>query len=112
MKIPFKIFLQAILFSMLFISCQKHNCQNPKSSLTEAIITGNDLRNCACCGGLMITFSNNATPYSEKFYDIDLLPSNSGINESSAFPIYVRVKYETPTTSCGGHVNILTLEKR
>ena len=108
-----KLFTLALFFTLLIsISCRKQDCQNPKSSLTDAIITGTDLRNCACCGGLMITFSNIATPYSEKFYDIDQFPSNMGINENSTFPIYVKVKYEIPVTSCGNLINILTLEKR
>jgi len=112
MKICYKIFTLLILSLLLFsIACKKHDCQNPKFILTDAIITGNDLRACACCGGLMITFTNNPTTYSEKFYDIDQLPANSGINENSTFPIYVKVKYETTKTQCSDHVNILILEK-
>ena len=112
MKILTKIFTLFVLASLLFsIACKKHDCMKPKSTLTDAIITGNDLRACACCGGLMITFTNNSTPYSEKFYIIDQLPTNSGINENSTFPINVRVKYETSTASCADHLNILTLEK-
>ena len=113
MKIHFKILTLLILSLLIFsIACKKHDCQKPRSALTDVIITGNDLRACACCGGLMITFTSNSTPYSEKFYDIDQLPANSGINENSTFPIYVKVKYETVTTQCSDHVNILILEKR
>ncbi|MFI5221343.1 MAG: hypothetical protein ACHQK8_03380 [Bacteroidia bacterium] len=102
-----------LIFSLfiLNVSCMKHDCGKPANTLTDAIITGNDLRMCACCGGLMITFSNDPKTYSATFYDIDKLPANSGITESSPFPIYVKVKYET-STGCGNKVNILQLERR
>ncbi len=112
MKNAYKISTLIILFTLIIIGCKKHDCQKPASTLTNAIITGNDLRACACCGGLMITFTNNATTYAEKFYTINQLPSNSGITENSTFPIYVKVKYETVTTGCADHINILTIEKQ
>jgi len=111
MKTYLKIATLFVIVSLFSVGCKKHDCQQPKSDLVDAIITGNDLRACACCGGLMITFTTNPTPYAGKFYDIDQMPANTGINENSTFPVNVRVKYNT-TTSCGDHVNILILEKR
>jgi hypothetical protein len=104
--------LTIFLVFILMLSCKKDCPMKSSDNLTNAIITGNDLRACACCGGLMITFSNDAITYSSPFYDIDQMPSNSGIDEKSTFPIYVKVKYTSSTNTCGNHINISQLVKR
>lgn len=102
-----------ILVSLLTVTCKKHDCQKPNPpSLTNAIITGVDYRKCACCGGLMITFSNDPKPNSAAFSDIRQMPSNSGIDQNSEFPIYVKVKFSTSSVNCGNYVDISELERR
>ncbi len=102
-----------MLGSLINLSCKKNDCKKTTAqSLTDAIITGTDVRACACCGGLMITFSNDPKTYSSPFFDINQLPSGSGIDEKSQFPIYVKVNYTPSTSNCSNKIDILTLEKR
>ena len=94
------------------ITCRKHDSNKPTTNLTNAIITGVDYRKCACCGGLMITFTNDSIPYSSEFFDIKDLPANSGITEQSTFPMKVKVAYKKLNEPCGNFVSISILQKR
>ena len=67
---------------------------------------------CACCGGLMLTFNKDKKPYSLDFYLVSKLPANSGINESTVFPVYVKIKYTFDTLNCGKKIAIDYLEKQ
>jgi hypothetical protein len=105
----------AFLTTLITLGCRKLESTGPKtqSGLTDAIITGNDVRACVCCGGLMITFSNDPKPYSASYYDVNSMPANTGVDGRSAFPVYVSVKYEMVPNTCGQNmVNITQLEKR
>jgi hypothetical protein len=92
-----------LILNMIIIGA----CNKPKPTTAckegyvKAIITGYDMRKCACCGGLMVTFSNDPTPYSADFVLVETMPKGSTINESTKFPVHVCIKYEKLETSCG-----------
>ncbi len=90
-----------LIISLLVISCKHKPSNGCKEGYTKAIITGYDMRKCACCGGLMLTFSNDSKPYSSDFVLIEGLPNGTSINESTTFPLNVCVKYEKQESSCG-----------
>ena len=77
------------------------NCAKDKDASYNAIIVGYDNRECVCCGGLMITFSDNPAPYASDYYIIDNLPPNSGISENSTFPLYVSIIWKLTDKTCG-----------
>ena len=99
------IFVSALVilagFTLLLFSCRKD-----PAILDNAIITGNDMRMCPCCGGIMITFSNNPSPYQATFYDIDSVAPNSVISDTMTFPKYVRVKWHFESKGCPVNVAI------
>ncbi|MDP1726864.1 MAG: hypothetical protein Q8M15_08770 [Bacteroidota bacterium] len=99
----------AVLFVIVFSSCRKRDPEIFK--MTDAVITGYDLRKCMCCGGLLINFENNPEQYSGTYYLIDEMPSNSGINESTKFPLYVKVQYSIDKEKCGGNMNFVDIQK-
>lgn len=103
-----------MLFGLFMVNCNTPDCRkpDPPSTLTDAIITGVDYRKCACCGGLMITFTNDPKPYSAAFNNIGQMPPNTGITENSEFPIYVKVKYSKSTANCGNAIDISILKRR
>ncbi len=103
-----------ILLVLFMTKCNSPDCDKPTttSTLTDGIITGVDYRKCACCGGLMITFSNDPKPYSAEFFNIGQMPPNTGISDSSEFPIYVKLKYSKSNANCGNAIDISILEKR
>lgn len=76
---------------MIITSCQK---SEEKDAMSDAILTGYDIRDCICCGGLMVTFSDNPTPYSETFYLVNTLPGGLGIDATTKFPLFVRITWK------------------
>lgn len=77
------------------------SCSKKDEYMNKAIITGYDLRTCACCGGLMITFSENSNPYAADYKLLQNDPASMGISEASKFPIYIELDWE-PVSSCNG----------
>jgi hypothetical protein len=74
------------------ISCHKENANDYRSA---GIITGPDIRMCACCGGWFIQI-DSAT------YEFDALPDGSKINlETETFPLSVKLDWQLSTlTGC------------
>lgn len=81
-------------------SCKKKR-YSPK--FTDAIITGIDYRKCMCCGGPMITFTDDPAPYSSDFKLLSNSIEELGISNSTQFPIYVSVVWEEDTSRCKGY---------
>lgn len=86
-------------------------CRKNKKELTSAIITGNDGRYCGCCGGLMITFTNDPQPYGAAF---KLISNNvlSDLGNNVTFPVYVEVAWRDDPSKCGEYIIIEKLVKK
>jgi hypothetical protein len=104
-----RIYITAIIVAVILMGCQK---SADKDTAVDAVITGYDARDCVCCGGLMINFNNDPVPYSGVFYLVNELPADSGIDNNTKFPLYVRVTWKYTTNVCGAtkFVDILKLE--
>ena len=76
-------------------------CKKAPEPLADAVITGQDQRYCACCGGLMINFTGETRPYTGDFKLIDN-SADVGISPTEVFPLYVKVDY-VDLTKCGGN---------
>jgi hypothetical protein len=86
-----RIILVIVLISISFVFCKKE-----QPTEFKGIITGADLRMCACCGGYIINIQNAV-------YRFGSLPENSGIDLSiNSFPIYVIVSYHQKPDQCMG----------
>ena len=73
-----------LLFTLELALCRKET-DNFKS---RGIITGPDLRDCACCGGWYITIDTTD-------YEFDSLPVNSNIDlGKETFPVYVKLDWQ------------------
>ena len=99
-----------LLFGILLISA----CNKPKTipKLQDAVITGFDYRKCACCGGLVINFQNRTNSYEGEFRLISNDPAEFGITDSTAFPVYMKVRWEHDMTRCSGnYIKILEFQK-
>ena len=84
-----KIITGISVFLFVIISCHKENSNGYKS---DGIITGPDIRACACCGGWFIQIDSTT-------YEFDALPDNSDINlEKETFPVYVKFDWRLPDT--------------
>ena len=102
-------FITAVMVLVILMACEK---SADKDAFVDAVITGYDARDCVCCGGLMINFNNDPVPYSGEFYLVNELPPDSGIDNNTKFPLYVRVTWKYNTNICGGtkFIDILKLE--
>ena len=103
---------------------QKTNQGNGKTTTmennqntVEAIIIGFDARRCQCCGGFMVTFSNDPTPYKADHYQWRPKQGqeNFGVSHSSKFPMRVKIKYKAVASDCvasKGEIEITSLEAK
>jgi hypothetical protein len=101
----------AVIFSLANNSCQKGIASEGIASDYNGIITGSDLRKCACCGGLMINFDGETQPYTGDFKLIEN-SSDLGISENDKFPIYAKVEWKSDTTKGCNNIIITKFERR
>lgn len=81
---------------LLLISATFFSCKKEPQTVYNGIITGADLRMCACCGGTFITIDKIG-------YRFGNLPANSEIDlEKDTFPIYVEVAWHKSSPQCMG----------
>jgi hypothetical protein len=94
-----KIFLNIILlWSFTIFSCSTE----VDEFMNEGTIIGQDVRECACCGGYFIDINKNRF----RFYE---LPDNSNFDlENPAFPIYVKLDWAMHTNLCLGDEIIIS----
>ena len=97
------------LLTLMFLT--NFACNKEKPFMNDGVITGFDSRMCPCCGGLMINFVGEIQPYKGSFYLIENNPSDLKINDSSTFPIYLKVDWTQKSVGCafGGLGNIIKI---
>ena len=95
-----------ILTTLLVISATT-GCRKANTYMTNAEVTGYDLRMCACCGGLWIRLDNDSAPY-----DLSNTPASIGITDSTTFPLLLRVNWVPDTLHCGRYIRITGYEYR
>jgi hypothetical protein len=101
--------MRFILILLVILGCRYDDTSRVKYN---SIITGYDVRDCACCGGLLINFEDQTQPYQGNYFLIDNTPSDLGIEANSTFPIYALVEYLVTSNVCGGnHVHITSFKK-
>ena len=93
-KIIGGIIIGIFIFTRILTDCKK------QETYEDAVITGYDVRDCVCCGGLMINFNNDTIPYSGTFYLINELPASPVIDNNTKFPLYVRVTWKFNNKVC------------
>jgi hypothetical protein len=111
----FKITIMKLLkaLSIVTICFAIVSCNKESNTKHKAVITGFDMRLCACCGGLMINFEGDTTFNSNNYYLIINKPEEFGITYDSKFPIYVNVDWEKVPGGCFDRViKIIKLERR
>lgn len=103
--------IMLLLLATLFLNI---SCSNPdEPSMDDGVITGYDLRECACCGGLMINFLNETQSYKGEYYLISNVPADLGISDTAKFPLFVRVNWKKDSISCiNNKVTITKIEFR
>jgi len=88
-----------------------NSCKKGRLDGYNAIITGFDLRMCACCGGLMINFDGETKAYNGDFKLIDNAV-DLGISENDKFPVFARVEWTPDTTNICNYIIITKFERQ
>jgi hypothetical protein len=85
-----KLIMIFIFFFLASFSCLDDDF------MSNGIITGYDLRECACCGGFFIDIDKETY----RFYEI---PENSKLNlDNPDFPVYVKLDWTKDPDACLG----------
>ena len=79
--------------------------------MNDGIITGSDRGACICCGGLMITFTQNPEPYAAEFRRIENA-AELRITDKDKFPIYVKVDWRIDSASACKPIIITRMIKK
>jgi hypothetical protein len=97
-----KTLLLVLLITFTLISCKK----DPPTEY-NGTLTGYDMRECACCGGIFIEIDKS-------IYRFENLPPNSGIDLTvDTFPINVVVEWHKKSPQCmGDEIIIDKIRKR
>ena len=100
-----KLIIVVFFILIGFMSCQKPTTSDFQST---GIITGVDLKMCACCGGYYIQIDNVT-------YEFDTLPAGSNIDlQNATYPIPVKLDWQLSTkTACPNvRIDILKIVKQ
>ena len=88
-----KNILLASILTLFFFSS---SCKKEPTYENSGVITGQDGRYCACCGGWFMEIDN----MTYRFYNI---PENSNIDlEKATYPINVELNWEPKSVQCMG----------
>jgi len=86
-----------LFISFLFVLCactDKGTTSKDIGYMNSGIITGADLRECACCGGWFIDIDK----VKYRFY---ALPQGAGFNlDTCTFPVYIDLDWSKPDKPC------------
>jgi hypothetical protein len=91
-------------FLLLFIIVVPFSCQKEKPFENIGVITGEDVRMCACCGGLFFHFTKIGDTTNKRIVNAGIfqLPNNP------KFPVYVEVDWEQiHSPGCGPVIKII-----
>jgi hypothetical protein len=102
-----KASILTVVIALLIISACTKSVPPQVHYMNNAVITGYDLRLCACCGGLLINFDSVTHSYQGPFYDCDNTPASLGIDSTTVFPVYLKVNWHLDSSVCGGNNHIL-----
>ena len=91
------IYLFLVLTAIAFSAC---DTEDIRKNWQSAIITDYDIGLCLCCGGVMITLSDDPTPRAEDFYRWNWDLEEYDFLDGKDFPIYVEMKFDTTTGNC------------
>ena len=100
------LFFLIALLTIIFPSCKKE-----ETFMSNATITGFDLKMCACCGGTKIIIDNLPNINNDTYYLIGQLPVGFSLGNFQ-FPIAVKINYKITPTHCNGlYIDITKIER-
>ncbi|HQW56737.1 MAG TPA: hypothetical protein PK076_11450 [Saprospiraceae bacterium] len=99
-------FLFLIILSFSLSNCHKDNIGD---GFVRATLLRYDLRECACCGGVMVHFDDPTLNSKDEFYQWFQNTNTFGINEFTAFPLSVKIKYNKYDGACASSKGVIKI---
>ena len=100
------------LVSLLFMALFTTGCKKDDSYMDNAVIIGEDMRLCVCCGGLVIKIENVQNP-AIGFFLAGQLPQNFNLGDNPKYPIPVKIDWKIDSVRCyGNYIVISRIAKR
>ncbi|MBK9735475.1 MAG: hypothetical protein IPO92_11065 [Saprospiraceae bacterium] len=81
--------------TICFQSCSKHDLEE----LADATLLGFDLRECVCCGGMLVQIKNDISGVDET-YQWYMTKGDLGVGAIDSFPVNCRIKYDIIKERC------------
>ncbi len=91
----------SIIAIFIFISCSK-----TKTFINTGVISGPDVRTCACCGGLYFHFTNVPDTLNKPLVNPGIFQFSSDVK----FPVYIQVDWQKTTTCSGDAIKIISFK--
>lgn len=91
-----------ILMTLVVPACKKDD-----TYMNNAVIIGEDLRLCVCCGGLVIKIENVQNP-GAGFFLTGLLPQNFNLGDNPKYPIPVKIDWKIDSIRCYGNYIVIS----
>jgi hypothetical protein len=104
MKKPSSIIFALFIFMTLFTP----GCKKDDTYMNNAVILGEDMRLCVCCGGLEIKVENVQNP-AIGFFLAGQLPPGFNLGDNPKYPIPVKIDWKIDSVRCYG--NYITISK-
>lgn len=102
-----KKLLSIIVALLIFMTLVTPACKKEDPYMNNAVIIGEDVRTCVCCGGLEITIENVQNP-NGGFFLVGQLPSDFNLGDSPKFPIPVKIDWKIDTGRCFGNYILIS----
>jgi hypothetical protein len=99
-------FLLFALLGLLFVGTS--SCRKPVQEFAyDGVITGQDYRKCACCGGYLITIDKQEY----MFWDV---PAASSLDlRNATFPIEVKLDWKNAANACTHNlIEVIRIKKK
>jgi len=99
--------MKKVLAIMILSAALVGSCQKEEPFMDVGIITGPDLRLCACCGGWFINIGNDTYRFME-------IPCNCSLDLVNAeFPVIVNIDWEEDPNPClGDEITVHRIRKK
>lgn len=84
-----------LIGSIYLQSCSKHDAED----LEDAILLGFDLRECVCCGGMLVQIKNDTSGVDET-YQWYMTKGDLGAGNIDSFPVKCKIKFDLIKERC------------
>lgn len=92
---------------LIFMTLFTTGCKKDDTYMNNAVIIGEDMRLCVCCGGLVIKIENVQNP-AIGFFLAGQLPPGFNLGDNPKYPIPVKIDWKIDSVRCYGNYILIS----